>query len=223
MPRSSVLHLKQPGEGQGLESLHASRAPMAGMDRVRGVFDHSAVLADDPSAGAVVADVVRFALPRARSGMDRDVGGDRWGDRTLEICGSLLDGMELDSGRDPIRCGVAAVQPVAKRIQSNAVVRGSRNRGWKSGTAPDHHRDSDTGAASSVSGSSVRDAGMECGCGAGGVLGADRVCGNHRRGDDSHGGRGVGRKVWRRVQAISINSAGNSSADLAGVWSSADD
>ena len=181
------------------------------MDRVRGVFDDPVVLADDSSAGAVVAGAVRVTLPRAGAGVAPDVGGDGRADRTLAQRDALhpFDAVELDSGRHPVRHRNAAVQTFANGIQPHAVVRGSRNRGWKSGAAAGHDRDSGAGAASGVPGASVRDVGLERGDGASGVLAADGIRDGHGRGDDSDGGCGVGEAVWGGVRGVSRASAGS--------------
>jgi len=73
--------------------------------RLRRVLDHSFVLADGASSGTSLARACTVAVPRAGSGVDRDV--DRTGEPhwPLAARGDLFRELGLGSGRVLVRAG----------------------------------------------------------------------------------------------------------------------
>jgi len=177
------------------------------MDSVRSVRDDSVVLADDPSPGGLLADAGGLALWCVGAGLDGNVGWARCADGALAEQGALWQGCELDAGGVAVRFGLVDLPPGGSALQLGTAGRTAGGSAWTPRAAVDDHGDSGTGAASGVSGTSVRDGGVECGNGVGCVLGADRVRCRRRRGDDSDGGCGAGEQVRRAVRHVSQTCA----------------
>jgi hypothetical protein len=172
------------------------------MDCLRRVFDDPIVLADDSSSGGSLARADAVALSRAGASLGWDVGSH--GSRHIPLAGSpvLSELVELDSRgrsflyrRDPL-------STIWKGVWHEAVVGASRDWRGARRAATGDDRNSSPSAASGLSRTPVRDAGVESGYWTGGMLGADRVCRDHGRGDDPHRGSGVGAKVRRGLSEI---------------------
>jgi len=177
---------------------------MAGLRRL---LDDSGVLVDDSSICRVVAGAACFrstlAVSGFDSGVDGDVGAVLAGDAALGGRVAVSGAVDVGSCGIAVRLRLVYLYAICKEFQrettgwssgdSWVAARAATRDGWNPGA----------GAASGISGASERDAGLERGDRASRVLGSDGFCDGDGRGDDSHGGCGVGEAVWIRVCSVS--------------------
>ena len=93
------------------------------MGCVRGLFDNSAFLADDPSAGACVEKKHSLSFSRAGPGMGPDVAGSGRADGALAACSVVLDSLELGSGGAAARRGILDLSAGGRSFQLDATQR----------------------------------------------------------------------------------------------------
>jgi hypothetical protein len=173
------------------------------MDCLRGLFDHPVVLVHDSSLGGALARACPLAISSAVAGVDRHV--DRCWRRDLAVAKPrvLFEWMELDSSGTLVCNRIVDLQRIRSTLQLDTTQRLARSPPGPSRATAGDDRHSRPGQASRVSGASLRDAGVECGDGAGCVLGVDWFRDCYRSGDDSNGGCGTGEEIWEGVCAIS--------------------
>ena len=111
------------------------------------VRDDSVVLADDPSAGGLLAGTGGLALWGVGAGLDGNVGWAGCADGALAEQGTLGQGLDLDSGRVAVRLGLLDLPPGGSALQLETAGRTAGGSARTARAALDDHRDSGAGAA----------------------------------------------------------------------------
>src|SRR5450631_2488753 len=201
----------------GFRRYNPQRAPASPHHRLaglRGVCDHPIILAGHSFARRLLAHAETFPVSLSDTAVDRDVDRCRRGDRFLARGRALLDCVGLATRDAPLGCRVRDIQALRSRLQRCPARRPSRTHRWTSRTTPRHIGDTRTSSPSDLSGAFVRDAGLEPGDGAGGLLWTHDVRRYHRRGHDSIGRSGTGAAVWGRVPRLSAEGASGCAQDM---------
>ena len=172
----------------------AQSTRMAGL---RGLFDHSQLLVPDSSPGGVLAVAQAIAIPSSVARLDWNVGCGRGDDAALAISQTLQQLLVMVSGSRIVCSGVLALFAIEEEFHPETAGWNPRDRCWPSRTVAGDYRNSQSSAASSVSGASVRNAGVECRHGSRGLLRVICVRTAHRRRHDSNGGCGTREEIWR--------------------------
>ncbi len=192
-------------------SAHDPLRRVAGMRRL---CHHSVILVDHPPPRRLLALAEGFPVSHPDTTVDRNV------DRSGRDYGSvarpdvLCHSVDMATRDAPLRRRVVDLQTRWSRFQRRPTRRpaGARLQTW--GTAPGNIGHTRAGPPSRVSGTFVRDAGLEPGDGTGGLLWADRVRTGHWRGHDPIGRSGTGAALRRRISRIPANRTGSRAQDM---------
>ena len=179
---------------------------MAGLG---GLFHHPVVLAADPPLGGLLARAEALALPRAGSGVGRNVDSGGRGYFSVAEGRSVSQSSGMASSGGVVWGGDLDLHSRRARLQPAATGRPARTATSGPWPAPGDQRHPRAGKASVVPGALAGDVGVECGHWPGGVLRLDLVCHNHGRGDGSLRRRRTGSAIRRRVPRVSAAGSGS--------------
>src|ERR1700687_299015 len=160
----------------GRREFHAPMVTTHRMARLRHLFDHPRLLADDPSVCRAVARPASFLSPLAIYGavarMGRDVARRGVGHAAVAGWITVSSGLDLGHGDCAVPLRAVGLFAIREEFQPEATRRPARSSWRKSRSAPGDGWNPGASAASCVPGAPVRDAGMERGHRPRGVLGA---------------------------------------------------
>jgi hypothetical protein len=177
------------------------------MDRLHCLCHHPFILAAHSFPRRALAHPRAIALSLVVTHVDGDVGDLRRGVFALASPPAPSDLVEFDSRRGCLCHWSLDLLAFRRRIQRPATGRPAGSSRWSPGTTAGNFRHPQPSSPSDLSGTSVRDAGVEPGHRAGGLLRVDGVRSSHGCAHDSPGGCGTGTTLWNRVPGLPSASA----------------